>query len=215
MSEPISDNQLLELSSAMARLTLLTENLLELQRRPLGFRPDKLRSTQIQVRRNRLLGPQNCLQIWDPQAKQARPCPSQTISLLLTNARRVQIRGGDREWEEMRLSGSAGPSLGPVDLIITLGGLTGDAVLASLLSLPEEELQLPLTFRFSPAEQSESVVLVRVSNYRDEWINPNAQRQQWGPNSIGMLEEVQERLRRALGLNELPYESHIKASMRP
>ena len=185
----------------MDRLTVLVNTLLELQRRPLGFRPDKLRATQIQVRRNRLLGPQNCLQIWDPQAKQATPCPTHTLSLLLTNLRCVQARGGDREWDEMRLSGSAGARMGPVDLIITLGGLTSDAVLASLLSLPED--------------QSETVVLVRVSNHRNEWIDPSAQRQKWGRNSRGMLEALQERLRRALGVTELPYEGHIRAGLRP
>lgn len=209
------DTQIQTLGSAVDRLTVLVNTLLELQRRPLGFRPDKLRATQIQVRRNRLLGPQNCLQIWDPQAKQATPCPTHTLSLLLTNLRCVQTRGGDREWDEMRLSGSAGARMGPVDLIITLGGLTSDAVLASLLSLPEEELKLPVIFSFSPADQSETVVLVRVSNHRNEWIDPSAQRQKWGRNSRGMLEALQERLRRALGVTELPYEGHIRAGLRP
>ena len=124
------------------------------------------------------------------------------------------MQGGGKSWEELIISGYAGGRTGWVDLVSTLGGLTSDALLASLLAFSDADLVLPVTFSFRPAEASESVVLVWVGNARQQWADGNPVRQQWQKNSRGMLAALQTNLRRALDAQELPHESFLTANRR-
>jgi len=211
----MSDSELLlQLAESVQRLSGQMDGLLQLHRRPLGFQPDRLQAQRIQVRRNRDLDPKTCLQIWDREAKQLRACPSNKLTLLLSGVRSQRVQGGGKSWEELIISGYAGGRTGWVDLVSTLGGLTSDALLASLLVFSDADLALPVTFSFRPAEASESVVLVWVGNARQQWADGNPARQQWQKNSKGMLAALQTNLRRALDARELPHESFVAANRR-
>ena len=203
---------MLQLNDSLDSLHRRLDQLLEAQRRPVGFQPDKLKAHQIQIRRNPQLGDTCCLQQWDATTRKPVAGASNTISLYLSNIRSQPAGGGGKNWEELRITGYGGPRVGWVDLICTLGGLTGDALLAGLLGLGDEQLLLPVTFSFRPAPQSDTVVLVRVGDHRNDWVNPVPQRAQWGKDSRGMLVALQNNLRRSLGVSELPHESYVKAN---
>ena len=211
----MTDNVSLEqLAASLANVSRQLDALLQLSRSPLGFLPDRLRATRVQIRRNSQLGPDSCLQVWDPAGRKLMRCPTNTIKLFMSNVRSQSAQGGGKTWDELIISGFAGPQTGWVDLVCTLGGITSDAIMASLLGMSDQELSSPLIFNFRPAEDSDSVVLVRVGNLRNQWADPNPQRQVWQKNSRGMLEALQEKLRRVLAVSELPHESFIRANRR-
>lgn len=203
---------LLQLNASVAGLNRRLDQLLDVQRRPVGYQPDKLRAHPVHIRRNAQLTPECCLYQWDAETRQPVAGLSNTISLYLSNVRCQAASKDDHRWDELRITGYAGPRVGWVDLICGLGGLTSDALLASLLGMSDEQLRLPVTFSFRPAPQSNSVVLVRVGDHRNDWLNPAPQRAQWGKDSRGMLLALQDNLRRALGVSELPHESYQKAN---
>lgn len=203
---------LLQLNESIASIGRRLDQLLEAQRTPIGFQPDKLRIPQIQIRRSQQIGPDSCLQQWDATNRKPVACPSNTLRLYLSNVRVQQVSNGGRTWDELRITGYAGARTGWVDLTCGLGGVTSDALLASLLSMDDEQLRLPVTFSFRPAPESASVVFVRVGDHHNDWINPAPQRDQWGKDSRGMLLALQDKLRRALGVTELAHESYVKAN---
>ena len=142
---------LLQLNASVAGLNRRLDQLLDVQRRPVGYLPDKLRAHQLQIRRHPQLGPECCLYEWDANTKQPVAGLSNTISIYLSNVRCQHVSQGDKRWDELRITGYAGPRVGWVDLNSTLGGVTGDALLASLLGMSDEQLRLPVTFSFRPA----------------------------------------------------------------
>ncbi len=128
----MSDSELLtQLAESLTRLSEQMDGLLQLHRRPLGFQPDRLEATRIQIRRNKTLTPKTCLQVWGREAKQARACPSNKLTQLLSNVRSQPVQAGGKCWDELIISGYACPRTGWVDLVSTLGGITSDALLAS------------------------------------------------------------------------------------
>ena len=135
-----------------------------------------MRDHPVHIRRNPQLTPECCLYQWDAETRQPVAGPSNTISLYLSNVRCQAASENDKRWDELRITGYAGPRVGWVDLICGLGGLTSDVLL------------------------------------RNDWLNPAPQRAQWGKDSRGMLLALQDNLRRALGVSELPHESYQKAN---